>query len=140
MPSQRSLRIAIAEDEFFLAEDLRQLVEASGHEVVGVVATAPELVALVQRWRPDLALVDIQLARGSNGLDAAKAIKQQHGVPAIAVTANPDEERARKAGVLGLVPKPHASAVLAAVLRATAEWLEKGRVQENSSRLLFVGR
>ena len=140
MPSQRSLRIAIAEDEFFLAEDLRQLVEASGHEVVGVVATAPELVALVQRWRPDLALVDIHLARGSNGLDAAKAIKQQHGVPAIAVTANPDEERARKAGVLGLVPKPHASAVLAAVLRAAAEWLEKGRVQENSSRFLFVGR
>ena len=56
MPTQRSLRIVIAEDEFLLAEDLRQLVEAIGHQVVGVVATAPELVALVQRGRPDLAL------------------------------------------------------------------------------------
>jgi CheY-like chemotaxis protein len=140
MPTQRSLRIAIAEDEFLLAEDLRQLVEASGHEVVGVVATAPELVALVQDWRPDLALVDIQLARGSDGLDAAKVIKEQHGVPAIAVTANPDEERARKAGLLGLVPKPYASAVLAAVLRAAAEWLEKGCVEERSTQFLFVGR
>ena len=140
MPTERSLRIAIAEDEFLLAEDLRQLVEASGHEVVGVVATAPELVSLVQHWRPDLALVVIQLARGSNGLDAAKVIKAQHGVPAIAVTANPDEERARKAGLLGLVPKPYASAVLAAVLRAAAEWLEKGCVEEHSSQFLFVGR
>jgi CheY-like chemotaxis protein len=140
MPTQRSLRIVIAEDEFLLAEDLRQLVEASGHEVVGVVATAPELVSLVQHWRPDLALVDIQLARGSNGLDAAMVIKAQHGVPAIAVTANPDEERARKAGLLGLVPKPYSSAVLAAVLRAAAEWLEKGCVEEHSSRFLFVGR
>jgi DNA-binding response OmpR family regulator len=84
-------------------------------------------------------LVDVQFARGSNGLDAAMVIKAQHGVPAIAVTANPDEERARKAGLLGLVPKPYASAVLAAVLRAAAEWLEKGRVQENSSRFLFLG-
>ena len=140
MPAQSSLRIAIAEDEFLVAEDLRQLVEAGGHQVVGVVATAPELVALVQHGRPDLALVDIQLARGSNGLDAAMVIKEQHGVPAIAVTANPDEERARKAGLLGLIPKPDASAVLATVLRAAAEWLEKGRVEETSSRFLFVGR
>ena len=51
MPTETSLRIAIAEDEFLLAEDLRQLVEASGHEVVGVVATAPEFVSLVKRWR-----------------------------------------------------------------------------------------
>jgi two-component system, response regulator PdtaR len=138
MPAQRSLRIAIAEDEFLLAEGLRRLVEAGGHRVVGVVATAPELVALVQRGRPDLALVDIQLARGSNGLDAAMLIKERHGVPAIAVTANPDEERARKAGLLGLVPKPDASAVLATVLRAAAEWLEKGHVEETSSRFLFV--
>jgi hypothetical protein len=56
------------------------------------------------------------------------------------VTANPDEERVRKAGLLGLVPKPHASAALATVLRAAAEWLEKGRVEESSSRFLFVGR
>ena len=140
MPTEKSLRIAIAEDEFLLAEDLRQLVEASGHEVVGVVATAPELVSLVQQWRPDLALVDIQLARGSNGLDAARVIKAQHGVPAIAVTANPDEKRARKAGLLGLVPKPNASVVLPAVLLAAAEWLEKGRFAEISSRFLFAGR
>ena len=140
MPTQRSLRIVIAEDEFLLAEDLRQLVEASGHEVVGVVATAPELVSLVEDWRPDLALVDVQLARGSNGLDAARVIKEQHGVPAIAVTANPDEERARKAGLLGLVRKPPAAAVLIAVLRAAAEWLETGHVEEHPSRFLFVGR
>ena len=122
------------------AEDLRQLVEGSGHKVVGVVATAPEFVSLVERRRPDLALVDVQLARGTNGLDAAKAIKQQYGLPAIAVTSNPDEQRARKAGLLGLVPKPCASAALGEVLRATAEWLEKEHVEENSSRSLFVGR
>jgi hypothetical protein len=38
------------------------------------------------------------------------------------------------------VPKPYASAVLAAVLRAAAEWLEKGRVEKHSSQFLFVGR
>ena len=51
MPTQRSLRIVIAEDEFLLAEDLRQLVEASGHEVVGVVATAPERRIGDPTWR-----------------------------------------------------------------------------------------
>ena len=136
----KSLRIAIAEDEFLIAEELCLQVEGSGHRVVGLARTGRELLAVVELHRPDLALVDIKLARGSDGLAAAQAIAERHHVPAIAVTAHLEPERARQAGLLGLLPKPYAAAALRETLRAAAEWLEKGRLETTSGAFLFVRR
>ena len=100
------LRIAIAEDQWLAMEDLRACLETLGHEVVGTARTAAELVMLVARERPDLALVDARLARGSDGLRAARAIRRRYGVPAIAVSAHLTAEEAARAGLLGLLSKP----------------------------------
>ncbi len=141
MPFQspkKSLRITIAEDEFLIAEELRMLIEDDGHRVVDVVRTGGELIAAVERRRPDLALVDVKLARGSDGLAAARTITERHNVPAIAVTAHLEPERAREAGLLGLLPKPYAASALRDTLYAAAEWLEKGHLERASGAFLFV--
>jgi AmiR/NasT family two-component response regulator len=55
----KPLRIAIADDNWFVAQHLRGELATLGHIVVGLARTAQELVELVARERPDLALVDI---------------------------------------------------------------------------------
>ena len=58
------LEVLIAEDEFIVALELAQSVEALGGEVLGPVATVSEGLALLQSSRPDLAFLDMQLRDG----------------------------------------------------------------------------
>ena len=67
----RSLRILIVEDEILIALDLRNLVEESGHVVVGIVESADYAMATAARQRPDVVLMDIALAGPRDGIDAA---------------------------------------------------------------------
>jgi two-component system, response regulator PdtaR len=122
----KPLRIAIAEDNWFVAEHLRSELAALGHSVVGLARTGEELIDLVARERPQIALVDMRLAEGSDGLAAAKEIQERFGIPAIAATGHLTALEAQAAGLLGLVSKPYSSARLRAILDGAAEWLETG--------------
>jgi two-component system, response regulator PdtaR len=122
----KPLRVAIAEDNWFVAEHLRSEVAALGHSVVGLARTGEELIDLVARESPDVALVDIRLAAGSDGLAAAQEVQAGFGIPAIAATGHLTAVEARAAGLLGLLSKPYTPAGLQAVLDGAAEWLESG--------------
>jgi CheY-like chemotaxis protein len=122
----KPLRIAIAEDNWFVAEHLRSELAALGHKVVGLARTREELIELAARERPHVALVDMRLADGSDGLAAAKEIQDRLGIPAIAATGHLTAVEAQAAGLLGLLRKPYSSAGLRAVLEGTTAWLESG--------------
>jgi CheY-like chemotaxis protein len=122
----KRLRIAIAEDNWFVAEHLRSELVELGHTVVGLARTGEQLVKLVARERPDLALLDIRLADDSDGLAAAREIQERLAVPAVAVTGHLTAGEAEAAQLLGLLRKPYTSAGLQAVLEGATEWLESG--------------
>jgi CheY-like chemotaxis protein len=122
----KALRIAVAEDNWFVAEHLRTDLVALGHVVVGPARTGAELVELAQRERPDLALVDVRLADNSDGLTAAQEIQERFAIPAIAATGQPMAAEARAAGLLGLLSKPYTLPGLRAALEGATEWLEGG--------------
>jgi CheY-like chemotaxis protein len=122
----KPLRIAIAEDNWFVAEHLRSELVMLGHSVVGLARTGEELIEVAARERPHVALVDIRLANGSDGLAAAKEIQARFGIPAIAATGHLTAIEARAAGLLGLLSKPHSLASLRMILEGTMEWLESG--------------
>src|SRR5215472_4259389 len=73
----QTARVAIAEDSLLVREGLGRLLRQAGFEIVGGVATVDELVALVDRARPDAALVDIRLppTYSDEGLRAAAQIR-----------------------------------------------------------------
>ncbi|HET6522839.1 MAG TPA: response regulator [Geminicoccaceae bacterium] len=122
----KPLRIAVAEDNWLAAEYLNEILASMGHEVVGLVPTGEDLVALVARERPDLALVDINLAGGCDGLTAAREIRRRFAVPAIAVTGHLTAAEAEAAGLLGLVAKPFTTVGLRTALAGATERLEDG--------------
>ncbi len=71
------MRVVVADDAVILREGLARLLEEAGFEVIGLAADADELFALVERERPDVAIVDIRMppTHTDEGLQAAKLIR-----------------------------------------------------------------
>lgn len=85
-----SAEVLIIEDESIIAMHIKQIVEALGHTVVGIVRTHAEAVAAAKEKRPELVLADISLADGSSGIDAVKDILAEQDIPVIFITAFPE--------------------------------------------------
>jgi two-component system, response regulator PdtaR len=121
----KPLRIAIAEDNWLVAEYLCGELAALGHAIVGRARTGEELITLVADERPDLVLADVRLADGSDGLAATKEVQERFEIPAIAATGHLTPAEAEAAGLSGILGKPYTSHALRAVLEGAAAWLER---------------
>jgi DNA-binding NarL/FixJ family response regulator len=75
------MRVVIADDSMLLREGITRVLERAGHEVVGTAGDAGELLALVARTSPDVAVVDIRMppTHTDEGLRAVATIRQRHG-------------------------------------------------------------
>ena len=81
------LRVVLADDDVLLREGLASLLQGSGMDVVGRAADGTGLLAAVRDTVPDLAIVDIRMppTRTTEGLEAARVIRQKHPETAILV-------------------------------------------------------
>ena len=78
--------MVLADDDVLLREGLASLLERSGMQVIGQAGDARELLEIVGREHPDLAVVDIRMPPtfSTEGLEAARVI--QRDFPQTAVT------------------------------------------------------
>ncbi|UEM01624.1 response regulator [Skermanella rosea] len=107
----RALRVLIVEDEAITAMHIEDMVVELGHDVVEVVDTGPAAVQAAARLRPDLVLMDIRLARGTDGIAAALEIRGGLGIRSIFMSAQTDpltRQRADVAQPFGYLVKPFA--------------------------------
>lgn len=110
------MKILLVEDEVLIALEQQLYLESVGHSVIGPAVTAMEAVEMAETDKPDLALVDVHLGMGTNGIDAARGLNAL-GVPCLFITSFRDE--LKKDGPLtgiGCLPKPFTeTGLLAAV-------------------------
>lgn len=103
-------RILIVEDEFLIALTAEaELVEA-GFIVVGKAASYEKALELARSTRPDIALMDVRLGAGRDGIEAAIALRSELDLPAIIATGSMDDENRRRAAPavpLAWLPKPY---------------------------------
>ncbi|HYD63891.1 PhyR family response regulator anti-anti-sigma factor [Azospirillum sp.] len=99
--------ILVVEDDAIIAADLSETVRGMGHLVCGNATTMDEALTLAAEHTPTLALMDIRLAEGDNGVEVARELRRQRFLPVIFVTAFPDELAKRGLEHLGpVIPKP----------------------------------
>jgi DNA-binding NarL/FixJ family response regulator len=81
------MRVVIAEDSLLFREGMARLLTEAGFEVVAQAADADELRILVERHRPDVAIVDIRMppGYGKEGLTAAQEIRSRYPGTAVLV-------------------------------------------------------
>ena len=116
------LSVLVVEDEALLAMDMEAMIEDVGHSVVAEAASLFDVEDLDDVLCPDLAFVDIQLARGTSGLDVSKLIKRRWPKAFIIfVTANPKKIPPDYAGAHGVIPKPFSRNGLMSAMRYIEE-------------------
>ena len=121
------MKVLIAEDETIIRLDLRALLERAGHEVIGEARDGDEAVALCERLRPELVVMDVKMPR-LDGIEAARRIIATRPVPIVMLTAYAQGDlvdRAADAGVFGYLVKPFREADLVpAIATARARFVE----------------
>jgi DNA-binding response OmpR family regulator len=71
------LKVLIAEDELMIADLIEETLVTNGYEVCGIATTVDDAVALGEKHRPDLAVLDVRLAKGGHGPDIARHLKSK---------------------------------------------------------------
>lgn len=104
-----NVKILIVEDELIIAEDMRDILEDLGYEVVGVTGDAEEAKRILSATSPDLVMVDITLGTEQLGLALAMEITEKFKTPFIFCTSHADPVTISKATKLhpsGYLVKP----------------------------------
>ena len=101
-------RVLIAEDEALIRLDLKEMLEEEGYDVVGEAGDGEEAVAMANRLRPDLVILDVKMPK-LDGIAAAERIAGERVAPVVIFTAFSQRdlvERAREAGAMAYLVKP----------------------------------
>jgi DNA-binding NarL/FixJ family response regulator len=117
-----TLQILVADDHDIMRRGLRCVLEAQpGWEVCGEAHTGAEAVALAEKLRPHVAILDISMPE-MNGLDAAKAIRQASSKTEILVLSMHYSDQLIRdivdAGVRGYIVKTDSDRDLVVAVRA----------------------
>jgi DNA-binding NarL/FixJ family response regulator len=77
------VRVILADDAVLFREGAARVLQDAGFDVIGQAGDATELLSLVRREQPDVAVVDIRMppTRTSEGLDAAASLR--HKFPSV---------------------------------------------------------
>lgn len=116
--------VLIVEDEPITALDEREIVEALGFEVVGVVKSGADAMAVAERTRPDVVLMDILLEGEFDGIEAARRLNEETSVPVVFVTAYGERqlvERALATAPYGYLLKPFSRESLATAIEVALQ-------------------
>ncbi len=101
-------QILIADDDAVLRLDLRSMITALGHNVVGEADNGEAAVMMARNLKPDLIILDVMMPKMS-GLQAAEVIARERLGAVMMLTAYSDVpmiEQANRAGVLAYLVKP----------------------------------
>jgi DNA-binding NtrC family response regulator len=103
-----SKKVLIVEDEFVVANNLRQVLQGFGYEVSGIAASGAEVQESMQKDKPDMVLLDIRLQGESTGIDIARKLKAE-GIAFVYLSANSSQkilEEAKTTEPYGFLVKP----------------------------------
>ncbi len=145
-------RILVVDDEILIARNLQRTLVDLGHEVLDVACSGEDAIEKVGLLKPDLVFMDIRLASGMDGIEAARLIRDRFRAPVVFLTAYADEDtlsRARGVAPYGYLVKPVAERDVRivtemAMARHTAEILleqseARNRLILNTTHDAFVG-
>ena len=107
--TEKKRKILIVEDEVVTGMDLWHILDLWGYEMCEQVTTGEKAIQVAEQEKPDIVLIDINLAHGINGLETAKQIISRHDASVIFITGYSDDEirkEAKRVSSAGYFVKP----------------------------------
>lgn len=103
-------KILIVEDEVIAAEHLKNILEAKGWMVVGIVDNGVDAIKSICQDRPDVVLMDIMINDSKSGCEVAVDIRKISNCSIVFLTAYTDDEMigyAMQVKADGYIVKPY---------------------------------
>ncbi len=113
------IRLLIVEDEPLIAEGIALHLKNSSFTVSGIAYDAEEAINQIDNNTPDIAILDINLESGKDGIAIAEHINNHSPFPFIYLTSYSDKpilDRAKKTTPYGFIVKPFNKNTLLATL------------------------
>jgi PAS domain S-box-containing protein len=107
--AQELTRVLIVEDEFIIAASLQRSLQKLGYQVAGVVDRADDLDERISTDPPDLILMDIEINGETDGITAARRIRELKDIPVVYISGLREEEllaRIPETQPFGFLAKP----------------------------------
>lgn len=113
--------VLIVEDDPLIGMDLRDELLAAGYEVAGPAADEHEALKLALARQPDVAVVDIDLNGGQEGLALARTLRHAMGVATVFVSGERAAAMANTDAAFAFLPKPYTSYDVVSAIEVVAE-------------------
>ena len=132
------VRVLIVDDNEDLRATMRSILSVLNHAVAGEAENGAQAIAMVQRVKPDIIVMDVSMP-GMDGITAARQIQTIRPTPVILLTAMDTAdlvEQARDAGVVAyLVKPPEASELQRAIVITLARSRESAELRRLNAEL-----
>ena len=115
------LKVLIVEDELMIADFLEEILVDAGYEVCGIASTVAEAIALGERHKPDLGVIDLRLSRGESGTVVAAALRRRGDFGVLYATGNPEQALLGQAEGEGCIAKPYLARNIVSALGVVSE-------------------
>jgi CheY-like chemotaxis protein len=109
MLGTHTLKVMIAEDDLLLADILEEALTTGGYEVVGIADTVEKAIELGERHKPDLAVLDIRLAKGGLGTDIPARLNRPASMGVLFASGHVGQMSLTKNDGDALITKPYRS-------------------------------
>ncbi|MBP2230542.1 DNA-binding response OmpR family regulator [Azospirillum agricola] len=100
------MKLLVVEDDPLIGPAVKAVLENAGYTVVGPLRDANKAARVGARENPDLALVDVNLAGGENGLTLARRLWEENRVPSLLMTGFDHHAEEAREFAMGLLRKP----------------------------------
>lgn len=105
----RKHTIIIVEDDEITALNLKLSLQKHDYEIIAVCDNAALAREKIDLYKPDIIIIDISLQESNDGIELAKTIRKNYGVPFIYLTSYSDDDiiaEAIKTEPYGYIVKP----------------------------------
>ncbi len=123
------LKVLIVEDDLMMADFMEEILVEHGYEVSGIARTVAAAVALAQRCKPNLMILDLRLADGGLGTEVAAQLPGPGRPGILYATGNMSQLELTSADGDACLAKPYRSADLLRGLEIVAGLLASGKAQ-----------
>jgi two-component system chemotaxis response regulator CheY len=124
------MQVLIVDDSELRLSQLRQILEESGHVVIGMARDGAEALEQYRALRPDIVIMDLIMPR-MNGLDALRAILRRDPAANVVIASSmrsPESAlECQRNGARFYLHKPYDAQLVKSVVNRLAEELGGGR-------------
>ena len=103
------VKVLIVEDNRIVAADIAATLQQIGYEISGMLAKGEDVKSHIEKEKPDVILMDVNLEGEMDGIDVSKKVLEEYQLPVIFLTANSDKEtfeRAKETKPYAFILKP----------------------------------